>query len=103
MGKTRPVSEDALQTRIIEYARWMKWRVVHIRAARTTTGWAVPYEGDPGLPDLILARDGEVLLVELKDADGGATADQRAWLKAAGEHGRLWRPGDWATIVKELR
>jgi hypothetical protein len=103
MGKTRPVSEAQLQTRIIEYAQWMKWRVVHIRAARRQDGWTVPYEGDPGLPDLILARNGRVLLAELKREGESPTSDQAKWLAAAGPNGRLWRPSDWATIVEELR
>ena len=109
--------EDDFQAIVMAYAMRNRWRVVHIRAAlvidasaRTrgpytpdpTKSYRTPYEGDPGLPDLILARDGVVLLVELKSRTGRPTVDQTKWLKAAGVNGRLWNPNDWADIRLEL-
>lgn len=115
--------EDDFQAIVMAYAQRNRWRVVHIRPARilepghqhthyarrlgleTTeraATYRTPYEGDPGLPDLILARDGVVLLVELKSRNGRPTVDQTKWLKAAGDNGRLWSPNDWPTIRLEL-
>lgn len=97
------LTEADLLCRVLDYARLREYRVAHIRPARTAHGWRTPYEGDAGLPDLILARAGVVLLAELKSATGRPTADQLAWLAAAGERGQLWRPQDWATVVEVLR
>jgi hypothetical protein len=111
--------EDDFQAIVMAYAQRNEWRVVHIRPARVLepghqqTHYAAqrdeprhvyrtPYEGDPGLPDLILARAGVVLLVELKSRNGRPTTDQTKWLKAAGVNGRLWTPNDWPEIRLEL-
>ena len=100
---TRPLTEDDLQHRILDLATWRGWRRVHLRPARTEKGWRTAYEGDPGLPDLVLARGGVVLLAELKSRTGRASRDQRLWLDAAGGCGRLWRPADWDQVQEELR
>jgi hypothetical protein len=97
------LSEADLQRRIFDLAKLRRWRIVHIRNVRVDGRWRVPYEGDGGLPDLILARDGRVLLAELKTDRGKPTADQIAWLTAAEDHAVLWRPRDWDSIVEELR
>jgi len=97
------MSEADFQKRVTDYATLRGWRWVHIRPARTAHGWTVPYDGDHGLPDLILSRRSRVLLVELKSARGTATADQLAWLAALGEHGRLWTPAHWDDVLEDLR
>jgi hypothetical protein len=98
-----PVSEDDLKARVLDLAKLKGWMVVHYRPARTAKGWRTPLEGDKGCPDIILARRGVVLLVELKSATGGPTKEQRAWLDALGGHARLWKPKDWDDILKELK
>lgn len=96
------VSEADWQSWVIDVARLHGWRVAHHRPARTVHGWRTPIEGDPGVPDLILARAGEVLLAELKTDRGRPTAEQRAWLGALGDHGALWRPRDRDTVLARL-
>jgi hypothetical protein len=98
------MSEKDWQRRVMDCAKLHGWRRLHIRAAPQRFGqsWRVPYEGDSGLPDLILARGGVVLLAELKSADGKPTPEQSAWLAAAGTNGRLWRPADWPAVLAEL-
>lgn len=96
------ISEGDLQRSVIDLAMLHHWRVVHVRPGRTATGWRTTYEGHPGLPDLILARNGVVLLAELKPVGGRATAEQQRWLDAAGPHGRLWTPADWPSILTEI-
>lgn len=95
------LSEHDFQTTVMEYAKLRRWLCVHIRAAMTNKGWRTPIEGDPGLPDLILARGGVVILAELKAHTGRATPWQVAWLKASG--GYLWSPKDWPTVMEVLR
>jgi hypothetical protein len=98
----RKVSENDFQRALLEAAHLYHWRVCHFRAARTKSGWRTPIEGDPGLPDLILARDGVVIMAELKSDDGILAADQEEWLRALGPFGRLWRPKDMPAILREL-
>lgn len=95
------LSEADFQTTVLDYAHLRGWLVCHVRPARTTRGWRTPIEGDPGLPDLILARDGQVILAELKSRAGRATPQQRKWLEASG--GYLWSPVSWAQVVEVLR
>lgn len=97
-----PLSEDDFKRRVIDTAKANGWRVHHSRPARTAHGWRTPVEGHSGLPDLVLARAGVVLLAELKSDTGRSTPEQRAWLAAAGPAGRLWRPRDWPTVLAEL-
>jgi hypothetical protein len=97
------MSEADWQRRVVDFARLAGWRVVHIRAAKVGTRHMTPYDGDTGLPDLVLARAGRVLLAELKAEKGGMRPGQAEWLAAAGEHGRLWRPSHWDDVMEALR
>ncbi len=95
--------EVDFQSRVVDLAHLWGWHVVHYRAAWQRGKWRTPMQGDQGCPDLILARGGVVILAELKTDSGKPTAAQLAWLTAAGEHARLWRPRDWDEIVATLR
>ena len=97
---TLPISEAALLNAVIELAHLRGWMVAHFRPAMTSKGWRTPLQGDAGVPDLILARGGTVILVELKSRRGVVTPAQRGWLDAAG--GLVWRPEDWDTIERTL-
>lgn len=97
------ISERDFQRTVIETAMRFRCRVHHTRVAWTNGGYRTPVEGHPGLPDLIIARDGWVILAELKRFRGRASADQRLWLAALGGYGRLWTPAHWPEIVSELR
>lgn len=97
------LSEEELQTRILQAARLYGWRAAHFRPARTAKGWRTPMSGDPGFPDLVLARDGVVIVAELKSRRGHTSPDQDLWLDELGDHAVLWRPQDWPAIQNELR
>lgn len=96
------MNESDFQTRVIDAAILYGWRVAHIRPARTAKGWRTPYIGHIGLPDLIMARGGRVIVAELKSDTGKPTLDQRAWIDAAGTCGYLWRPRDWEQVLRVL-
>lgn len=99
-----PLSEADFQQRVLDWAQRRHWRVAHVRAAQVRNGrWATPVTGDPGFPDLVLARAGVVLLAELKSEDGKLRPGQEEWLDAVDTHGRLWKPSHWDTIMEELR
>lgn len=61
------------------------WRYVHFNAAGVRRGvYVTPYTGDRGFPDLVLARRGSVLVVELKGAGDQLRPGQLEWLVDAG-------------------
>lgn len=108
---TPPLSETAFQQRIIGYAHLRQWLVMHTRPAKTEKGWRTPIIGDPGFPDLVLARQGFVWFWEVKSATGKASPAQDKWLDALGralpnqrcERSRVVRPSDWDWIQEVLR
>jgi hypothetical protein len=92
------VNERDWQSRVVGYARLRGWLVNHARPARTAGGWRTPVQGDPGFPDLALARGGRLILAELKTGPGRLTAGQSAWIEAlplstAEVETHVWRPG----------
>lgn len=124
------MAEDEFQGQIIEYAVLRNWRLIHHRPALTEKGWRTAMQGDPGFPDLVLARRGFVIFAEVKTETGKLTPDQEKWLSDIngytwdeGSHaewnrvaledlhepgdptqvGVLWRPSDWPTIERILR
>lgn len=111
MSDVQPtVPEADFQRAVLDLAILLRWRVVHYRPVLRSLQWhgqtrrySTPLQGHPGAPDLILARDGRVILAELKTQRGRLSPAQRMWLTALGSHARLWRPSDWAEIVAELR
>lgn len=97
------MTESQFTETVIELAKYNRWMVSHFRAARTERGWRTPLQGHAGFPDLILARGGVVLLVELKTVKGKVTRDQQQWAGEIGTQYRLWRPTDLEAIKEELR
>jgi hypothetical protein len=104
------VSEAELQKAVIALAQRLQWRVAHFRPGLTKAGnWVTAVQGDgKGFPDLVLARPGRLLFVELKAQGKYPSPEQREWLEALGAAGtewRVWRPRDWhdGTIERELR
>jgi hypothetical protein len=97
------VTEAEFQDRITQAATLNGWRWAHFRAAQVRNGrWATPQSGHPGFPDLVLARDGVLIIPENKTDTGRLRPGQAEWLDALGDHGRLWRPEDWPQIHAEL-
>jgi hypothetical protein len=95
--------EEAWTTWVIEAATLHGWRVSHGRPARTGRGWRTPVQGHIGAPDLLLARDGDVLLIELKSNTGRLRPDQDIWLNHLGPYGGVWRPRDANLVLARLR
>ena len=97
--------EDEFQHVVLAVARFHGWMAVHFRPAMRQSGeYSTPVQGVKGFPDLQLAREGVVLLAELKTNRGGLKPEQRAWrthLESSGLY-RLWRPRDWNTVRGEL-
>lgn len=97
--------EKELVSVLVDYASLNGWRVHHCRPAVNRRGeWSTPIQGDKGFPDLILARQGMILVREVKTEKGRLTEAQHSWLAAFGvpEPLGVWRPSDWNRIRDEL-
>lgn len=77
-------SEAEIQQTLLDGFLHSGWMVCHFRPARTSSGWRTPLEGHPGFPDLIAARDGQVLALEVKGPRGTLTAEQQLWQQHMG-------------------
>lgn len=97
------MTETQFAGAVMDLARLGGWKAVHFRPARTKDGWRTAMTGDQGFVDLVLARDGEVLHVELKAEHGRLGKGQPEWAAALGPTYRLWRPSDMDQIREELR
>jgi hypothetical protein len=99
------MTEDELLLAITEAATLLGWRWHHARRSDQALTM-----GSQGFPDLVLARRGRVLFLELKQSDGVVTSEQRAWLVTLGLdiHGlgvraAVVRPADLDMILEWLR
>lgn len=101
------MTEDELLAAITDAASYLGWRWHHIRRSDLSQQM-----GDGGFPDLVLARDGVVLFLELKTEAGRLSYDQERWVSAInGPIGpidpwvgaRVVKPHNLDLIIRELR
>ncbi len=100
------MNENDLQNAVIDLATVLGWHVHHDRPAQYQSGrWATHIMGDKGFPDLVLAKAGTVLFVELKSDKGKLSREQRDWGQQIGDAWSVWRPQDWrdGTIERTLK
>lgn len=108
MTEAIKISEDELQTCVIDLAHLLGWRVMHTRPAMNRHGkWLTPLQGDPGFPDIVAVRE-RVIWIELKSETGRLSVPQQDWLFALGaadQERYVWRPYQWfnGEIEKVLR
>jgi hypothetical protein len=104
-------SEREFQRDVLALAKLHGWLAAHFRPARTvrrdgSVRYQTPVQADgAGFPDLVLLRDGVLLVAELKTDTGRTTKEQDAWLaafRAAGVAASVWRPRDMNLITKAL-
>lgn len=101
---TKAMTEDQLLTAITDAATYLGWRWHHVRRSDKALQM-----GDQGFPDLVLARSGTVLFLELKNAKNGLRPGQYEWLRAInGRSGvaqiaHIVRPADLDRILEMLK
>lgn len=94
------LTEDKFTDMVIELFQLYGWKVVHFdRARKKNGGWRTPIRGDPGSPDILAARFGNVIHAELKVGRNKPTEAQNEWLHHLGDDAYVWYPTDWDTIV----
>jgi hypothetical protein len=96
-----PMTEAQWQERVQDTLTTYGWLWCHYRPAQTGKGWRTPLSGHKGCPDLIIAGHGLFVGAELKtddDKTSKPTAEQAAWLKAAGASAAIWRPRHWPQV-----
>lgn len=89
------MTENELKGHVLDIARRHGWIAYHATQAKVRSA------GDHGYPDLTLARDGEVVWLELKRQDGKLTLEQVTWSMALPSnngqfHYEVIRPSDLA-------
>lgn len=82
------MTENELKQEVLKLARRNGWAVYHVPQARIHNG------GGSGYPDLTLARDGEILWIELKQQTEKPTESQLLWAAAIGRPWHLIKPAD---------
>lgn len=98
--------EAQLQDCVVQAARTLGWLVCHFRPAVNRRGhWQTPIQGNPGFPDLVLAKAGKVIFAELKKEKSGLAVAQYEWFDALKGHIYLWRPHDWLSgeVIRILK
>lgn len=90
-------SEAAFQETVVEFAEFNGWYVEHIRDMRGNR---------PGTPDLMMWRNADYVLAELKVGANDLSEDQKLWHAGAAARGvkvYTWRPSDWPEIEQVLK
>ena len=91
------MTEDELLSVIIQAAHARGWLAYHIRDSKRGVT-----QGDPGFVDLVLAREGHVLFLELKGEVGRVSDAQADWLGAL-PSAQVIRPKDLDVVLEWLR
>lgn len=93
-------SESQFRGAVIEMAEWLGWRSYAIRRSDKV----LLSETSRGFPDVTLARDKQLLIVELKKDRDTRDEHQHAWADALpADVYRLWTPRDLPAIERLLR
>jgi len=105
-------SEASFMAQVVAYAESRRWHAWHDRATNAPRrcpdcgSYRRLPRNDAGFPDLVLIRRPRLVVVECK-RDGEYPSDaQRGWLDAFAAceiETYLWRPSDWADVVRILR
>lgn len=92
----REISERAFQAVVVEYAQRLGYLVFHDYDSRRST---------PGFPDLVMVKEGRLVVAELKRETGRTKPEQAEWLRllrSAGVEAYIWRPSTWPEIESVL-
>lgn len=102
----RLMTEKQWTDQVVSLARLHGWLCHHSRSAWVRGGKMVTaLQGDKGLPDLLLVKNGQMIVAELKrhgPRRAPLTEEQQTWLLAfaavPGVRTYVWEPGDLDTV-----
>ena len=98
------MTEAELTRTLVEAAMLLGYRVHHSLPARSNKGWHTPVQGHRGLPDLVIAGYGVLILAELKVKGGRLRPDQMEWQAAIPpDQYRLWTDHNYREAIAELQ
>jgi len=104
----KAIPEREFQQQVIDLAHIFHWRVAHFRPAQTKKGWRTAVSADGmGFPDLVLAREGRLIFIEVKSEKGKFSLEQSEWLEVLKATGKcevyVWKPSQWDEIMAILK
>ena len=98
--------EAAFQAKVIQFARDAGWLVNHTYRGRTAKGAWRTNTTAPGFPDLLMLRNGRMVVLELKMPGNHASDEQNRWVglfqTVPGVEAFVVYPADWPEIVELL-
>lgn len=123
-------SEKAFEAAVVEYAEHQGWKTAHFNDSRrevvnkrTGERQLVGDKDAKGFPDRVFARNGRIVIAELKAEKGRLSREQKDWLAALGSPDGeddmallslrvrgtwprawvcCWKPSDWPEIQRVL-
>jgi len=96
------MTEDELLREVQKLAKLNGWLFTHFRSVRTPTGYRTPLQGDPGFPDVVLAKfECKPIFLELKTEKGVVSKEQAVWLSEL--HGNVLRPSGLEWLANKLK
>lgn len=105
----RQGTEAPFQQQVTQLARFYGWDLIFHAPdnipRQTRSGRVVKQHVAPGFPDLVMVRQPELLVVELKAEDGRVSKDQVIWLNAlaaCGVETHIWKPSDFDELHERL-
>ena len=109
------ITEAAFTSQVIKLAQTLGWKTAHFRPGMTSrigkegeAIWVTPVQGDGvGFPDLVMIRQGRLVVAELKSENGIISTAQIKWLEAfdtlkIGIEVYLWHPAQFEEIAEIL-
>lgn len=106
----KKVTEKQFQRTVVQYARLMGWRVVHVpkvtlrRKGKAVHLTVTSYDGK-GFLDTLMVRRKDLIFVEFKVEPNKTSPEQDEWIAALREAGQtvyVWYPTDWGRIEAVL-
>lgn len=104
------MKENEFQNNIIELAQLKGFTVAHFRTVRVqrkdgSVYYCTPVQSQAkGFPDLVLLKEGRMIVAELKSDKGKTSPEQDKWLDlfCTVSETYVWRPKQWDNIVEVL-
>ena len=90
-------SEKSWQGQVIKLAKTLGYEFIYFT-------WNSKHS-PRGFPDLIILREGRMIVAELKREDGNLTPEQYFWLlefMKVTDDAYLWKPSDWEGVKSVL-